>query len=178
MTRRRPSPAAHLRGTAAGLLTAALALAAHSMASGAQPSGAAVALLGVLASTTGAVAATADRASDTRPMLGLLAIGQLVGHLLLATADHCHHGVAGGPPPAVMLAAHITALVVGATLITGADRLCRAVCTTLRSLAREWPRQLASAAAGPAVGSDQPWRSALLLAASVSHRGPPVGLAR
>jgi hypothetical protein len=31
------------------------------------------------------------------------------------------------------------------------------------------------AAAVPTVAGDQPLRSALLLAASVSHRGPPVG---
>ncbi len=51
------SRCSRLRGTAAGLLTAALAVAAHGVGSGAPPTGAATAQLAVLAATVGALAA-------------------------------------------------------------------------------------------------------------------------
>jgi hypothetical protein len=75
------SPPARLRGTAAGLLTAALAVAAHSMGSGAPPTGAVVAQLAVLAATVGALTATIARAADARILLGLLAAGQVCSHV-------------------------------------------------------------------------------------------------
>ena len=78
------NPGARLRGTAAGLLTAALTVAAHSIGSGAPPTGAVVAQLAVLAATVGALAATIARAADVRVLLGVLAAGQLCGHLMLS----------------------------------------------------------------------------------------------
>jgi hypothetical protein len=76
-----------------------------------------------------------------------------------------------------MLAAHASAVVVGAILIAAGDRLCCAVSRVLKVATR------AVAAPIPAkqvavLGGDQPLRSALLLAASVSHRGPPLSHAR
>ena len=166
---------------AAGLFTAALAVAAHGLASGAAPSGAGAVLLCVLAGTVGAVAATTDRTSDARVLLALLASGQLVAHLILAVAGH-QYCVAGPVCPwPVMLAAHTVALVLAAVLIAAADRLCRAVCTAILDAVRRIScpgLPVLATATVPIVGSDQPLRSALLLAASVSHRGPPVGLAR
>ena len=165
--------AARLRGTATGLLTAALAAAAHSVGSGAAPSGAVVAQLAVLAATVGALAATIARAADARVLLGLLAAGQLCGHLILSAVGHTHAGTAA-PPAAVMVAAHAIAVGTGALLIAASDRLCRAVSHAVRAAVRI---VAAPIAAGPVVTNsepDQPLRSALLLAASVSHRGPPV----
>jgi hypothetical protein len=165
-----------LRGIAAGLLTAALGLAAHGAASGLMPSGAGAALLCVLAATVGALAATADRASDARVLLALLTSGQLIAHVTLAITGH-HHGSLGAPS-AAMLGAHLIALIVGAVLIAAGDRLCRAICAAVRDVARRQPCPILSAAAVPTVAADQPLRSALLLAASVSHRGPPVSPSR
>lgn len=166
------NPAARLRGSAAGLLTAALAVAAHSVGSGALPSGAVVAQLAVLAATIGALAASITRAADARVLVGLLAAGQLCGHLILSTVGH-HHAVAG-PQAAVMLAAHAVAIGTGALLIAASDRLCRAVSRAVRAAVRI----VASPVPGPNVvvigQGDQPLRSTLLLAASISHRGPPV----
>lgn len=167
--------AARLRGTAAGLLTAALAVAAHGAADNAAPSGAAVVLLAVLAATIGGLATTVSRTADVRVLLCLLATGQLVGHLMLTAAGHSH-GEPTSPAPA-MLAAHVSAVVVGAILIAAGDRLCCAVSRVLKVATR------AVGAPIPAkqvvvIGGDQPLRSALLLAASVSHRGPPPSHAR
>ena len=163
---------------AVGLLTAALAIAAHAMAEGAAPPGAAAVLLSVLAVTAGAVAANIDRTADARVLFALLALGQLVAHVMLTVAGHTHCAASGGSPAAAMLAAHAVALVVGAALIAAGDRLCRAVTSALRAFACELPGMLATAAAAAVTAGDQPLRSTLLLAVSVPRRGPPVSLAR
>jgi hypothetical protein len=171
-----PSTAAILRGTAAGALTAALAVAAHGFADGATPSGAAVPLLAVLAATVGALAATTARAAETGVLLGLLALGQLVGHVMLTAVGHGHTSTA--PPVIAMLVAHVLAVAVGAALIAAGDRLCRAVSRAVEVTARPVAAPISAAPALATAGADQPLRSALLLAASVSHRGPPVSPAR
>lgn len=171
-----PDPAARLRGSAAGLLTAALAVAAHGVGGGAVPAGAATAQLAVLAAAIGALAAAIARAADVRVLLGLLAAGQLVGHVMLDAAGHVHPS-STPPPAAAMLAAHVAAIAAGAVLIAAGDRLCRAVSRVVRTAVRSICLRPAAQRVVVA-GSDQPLHSALLLAASMSHRGPPVSLAR
>jgi hypothetical protein len=165
-----------VRGVATGLLTAALAVAAHGAGGGALPNGAAMSLLAVLAVTAGALATTIPQASTPRCLLGLLAVSQLLGHLMLSSAGH-HHAESSAPPAAAMLAAHLLAIVAGATLIAIGERLWRALSRAVRAVVRV---DCAVAARPMTVARrpDQPLRSALLLAASVSHRGPPVSLAR
>lgn len=177
MNRTRPNPAARLRGSAVGLLTAALAVGAHGVASGAPPPGAATAQLAVLAATVGALAATMARAADARVLLCLLAAGQLLAHLMLGAAGHSH-APATAPPAAVMLGAHLAAVAAGAALIAAGDRLCGAISRAVRVTARPAVPPVAAATLVAASDADQPLRSALLLAASMSHRGPPVSLAR
>jgi len=159
-------PAARLRGAATGLLTATLTLAAHGAG---LPSGAALALLAVLATGVGAVGATLPRAGELPALLGLLAAGQLAGHLLLS-AGHVH---AGTPSPEVVLLAHLTAILLGATLIAASDRLCRAVTRAVRAAVRVVCAPVPAGPARLAPPARHPLRSALLLASSVSHRGPP-----
>ena len=161
-----------------GLLTAALAIAAHAMAGGAAPPGSAAVLLSVLAVTAGSLAATVDRTADARVLFDLLASGQLVAHVMLTVAATPIAPRPVVPPPAAMLAAHTVALVVGAALIAAGDRLCKAVTSALRAFAVSCPACCATAAAAAVTTGDQPLRSTLLLAASVSRRGPPVSLAR
>jgi hypothetical protein len=166
------NPAARLRGSAAGLLTAALAVAAHSVGSGAPPTGAVVAQLAVLAATVGALAATMSRAADAKVLLGLLAAGQLCGHVMLSAVGH--HHAASPVSPAAMLAAHAVAIGAGALLIAASDRLCRAVSRAVRAAVRIVAAPVTFAPVAVVGQADQPLRSALLLAASMSHRGPPV----
>jgi hypothetical protein len=170
-----PTAGTRLRGTAAGLLTAALAVAAHGAADGSAPSGTAIALLAVLAATVGGLATTVSRAADVRVLIGLLATGQAVGHLMLTVAGHSH-GAAAAPATA-MLVAHALAVVSGAVLIAAGDRLCRTISRVVEVAVRA---VVPPVPAKPFVVADvdHPLRSALLLAASVSHRGPPVSLAR
>jgi hypothetical protein len=165
--------AARLRGTAAGLLTAALAVAAHTAGTGVAPTGPVVAQLAVVAATVGALAATIARAADTRVLLGLLATGQLCGHVILSTVGHSHTAAAA-PPAAAMLAAHVVAIGAGALLIAACDRLCRAMSRAVQAAVRIVARPVSLVPALPIDEADQPLRSALLLAASMSHRGPPV----
>lgn len=173
--RARPVTAARLRGIAAGLLTATLAAAAHGLADQAVPSGTATALLAVLAATVGGLTTTMPRASDVRVLLVLLGTGQLVAHLMLAIAGHSHGAAA--PPSAAMLVAHALAVLACALLIATGDRLCRAVSRVLQVTARP-PVALMPARSTVVACTDHPQRSTLLLAASVSHRGPPVSLVR
>ena len=167
------NPAGRLRGTAAGLLTAALAVAAHSVGRGAPPTGAVVAQLAVLAATVGALAATIARAAEARVLLGLLAAGQLCGHVILSAVGHSH-AAATAPPAAAMLVAHVVAVGAGALLIAASDRLCRAVSRAVRVAVRIVAAPVAVAPVVVIGDADQLLRSALQLAASVSPRGPPV----
>lgn len=165
-------PAALLRGAAAGALTATLAVAAHSAAGGAVPSGAAAVLLALLSAVLGAVAGSAERLAEPRMLVALLAAGQVLGHLTLAAAGHSH---AASLHP-TMLLAHLLAVGAGAVLIGGADRLCRALSGTVRGCMRA-PVRAPLTLRRPALPRvHQPLQSRLLIAVSISHRGPPAAL--
>lgn len=168
------SPAARMRGVATGLLTATLALAAHGAADHMLPGGTAIVVLAVLAATIGALASTIARAAQPGALVMLLSAGQLLGHLVLNAAGH-HTG--SSAPGTAMLAAHALAVVVGAALIAAGDRLWRALSRAIRDAVR----LVCPVDVAPVLTSyraDQPMRSTLLMAASMSHRGPPVSLAR
>jgi hypothetical protein len=168
------SAAARLRGLGTAAVTATLAASAHAAAGGGLPSGAAVAELVVLAAALGAIAFTVR--AGTGALLALLAAGQLLGHLLLGVGGHDHSAHAG-PPAIAMLTAHLAAVIIGAFLIAAGEHLCAAVSRAVRT-AETGPAQLPCAATAIVRrGADQPMRSSLLLAASMSHRGPPVSLA-
>jgi hypothetical protein len=154
-------------------LTAALAVAAHAVGSGVAPAGAVVAQLAVLAATVGALAGTITRTADARIMLVLLGAGQLCGHVILSAVGHSHAATTA-PPAAVMLAAHLVAIGAGALLIAACDRLCHAVSRAVRAAVRVLAAPVFLTPAVAIGDADQPLRSALLLAASMSHRGPPV----
>jgi hypothetical protein len=168
-------PAA-LRGTAAGLLTAALTLAAHALGGGVAvvPSGPAIVQLLLVALTVAGAAALLPRTGDVRVVAVVLAVllgaGQLAGHGVLAAGAHVH---AAGAPRPLMVAAHLVAVVLGAVLIGLGDRLCRMLTrVTRRILAR---LVLPVPAAPPMrlpVADLLP--DCIRLFSSLSHRGPPV----
>jgi hypothetical protein len=172
MTVARTDSAAPLRGTAVGMLTVTLAIAAHGIAGGALPGGAVATQLIVLAVTLGTVAATLTGANRATVLWALLGTGQLLAHVLLATAGHTH----GAAPGLVMFGAHLIAVSVGAGLIASGARLSAVVSRVVRAVARDGRAVPVPAAFLVACGTDQPWRSALFLAGAVSHRGPPVGV--
>jgi hypothetical protein len=156
---------------ATGLLTAALAVAAHGAGGGVPPTGSVVVLLAVLAATIGAFAAARPGHAE---LIGLLAVGQILGHVIFSAAGH---HPADALSPMTMFVAHAVAICAGAALIAVGDRLWQALSRAVRAVVRlVWPVPAATAAG--VTRADQPLRSALQLAASVSHRGPPVSLAR
>jgi hypothetical protein len=168
------SAAARLRGLGIASVTATLATAAHAAGGGGLPSGAAIAELVVLASALGAIAFTVRAGAGT--VLALLSAGQLLGHLLVGVAGHSHSAQIG-PPGAAMLVAHAVAVAIGALLIVVGEHLCAAISRAVRSAKRIAGPLPAAATAVVRRFADQPMRSSLLLAASMSHRGPPVSLA-
>lgn len=172
MTGARIDPAAPLRGTAVGSLTAALAIAAHGIGGGALPGGAVAAQLAILAVTLGSVAATVACASRTVVLWGLLGAGQLLAHALLATAGHSHDA----RPGLVMFGAHLTAVSLGAGLISCGARLWAAVSRVVCAVVPAGRALPVPTVHVIAHGTDRPLQSALFLAASVSRRGPPVGV--
>ncbi|HZQ30297.1 MAG TPA: hypothetical protein VFB19_01000 [Mycobacterium sp.] len=138
------------------------------------PSGVGIALVTLMAATAGALAAT-RAPSSVAALAAQLAGGQAVTHLVLSASGHDHAG--GHSLAPAMLAAHLAAVVVGAVLIAAGSRLCRALSSVVRALTAVSAAPPRSATA-PARTADQPFQSMLLLAASVSHRGPPVSLLR
>lgn len=150
-----------------------MSVAAHATGGGGLPSSSAATLLVLLAITIGVLVATIRDAADLRMLLTLLGLGQLLGHALLSAAGHSH-GSAVTVPWSVMLAAHVAALTVGAVLIAAGGYLCAAISRVVRAITPPAPRPVTVVPAFFGGGADQPLRSALELAASVSHRGPPV----
>jgi hypothetical protein len=155
------------------VLTVALSVAAHGLADGVAPPSAAVVLLILLAATIGGLAA--GRAHGFVGLLGLLASGQIVGHIVLAAAGHSQGLV--DRPTSTMVAAHAAAVVIGGMLIAAGDRLWRALSSVVRTppVPRSRPHQPGTI---NSKSSDQPLQWMLLLVASLSHRGPPVGVLR
>jgi drug/metabolite transporter (DMT)-like permease len=168
------STATHLRGLTAGLITGALALAAHGFADQMAPSGGTVALLAVVSAAFGALVSRWPRTSHASALIGVLGLGQVVGHLTLSAGGSMH--IAQPSPP--MLAAHAAAVVVGALLVAACERLYTALSSAIR-------RYRSACAAVNSVGAQRltvhvapPQQRIRLLAASISHRGPPLGAVR
>lgn len=170
------SSPARFRGVAVAAFTAALAVTAHGVADHAVPGGGAIALLAVVAAGLGAIVGTSDRAARPAVLLGALATGQLGGHLVLAAGTHIHQP-APGPTALPMLLAHAVAVVAGAVLVAAAERLYATLSTVLHAAARPPHTHVATRAAAALPHIDHPFRRALLIAASISHRGPPAAAA-
>jgi hypothetical protein len=171
-----PTLTARWRGIATASLTGALAISAHAAAGGGLPSGAGVVLVGLVALTLGALATTMRHAGGQPVLLALLATGQLLGHLLLGSAGH-QHGALPGHGTVGMTAAHVAAVFLGAALIAMAGRLGTALSRAVRSMLPPRSAPIPAAPTASFDGGDQPMRSLLLIATSMSHRGPPVRLA-
>ncbi|WP_032380917.1 hypothetical protein [Rhodococcoides fascians] len=165
--------AAPLRGGAVGSVTAALAVAAHGMAGGGWPDGAALTLLVVVSIGVGAMTAVPRRSTVLLPaLMG----GQLLAHIALSLSDmsgmlHSHSLL----PSTAMIAFHAAASVVAALLIAAAERLYGPITSIVRAvLALLTPlpdgsavgRVRFSVAVPPIHGTALDW--------AISRRGPPI----
>ena len=158
-----------LRGAAAGLVTTALSLAAHATGGGHLAVGPATIGLLLVGATVGATATALPRTRNLGPLALLLAAGQVVGHAVLAVG-HPH----APAPHGAMLIAHLAAVVVGALLISVGEQLARMLICVVRRTAAPSGARVSPAPTRPSTPGDQPLFAELLLAASMSHRGPPV----
>ncbi|MET0701236.1 MAG: hypothetical protein ABWY93_16395 [Mycobacterium sp.] len=157
-----------------GAYTGALAIAAHGFADGMLPTGGTVALLAVVAAAFGACVARWDRTSQARVLIGVLGLGQLVGHVTLSACG----GMSLSKPSPLMLAAHFAAVVCGALLVVISEQLYTALSSAIQSARRTAVGPVTPGVLLVAVRTDPPQQRVRLIAASISHRGPPVGALR
>ncbi len=102
--------------------------------------------------------------------MGLLAVGQTIGHLALSIAPGHHHPVAGSG----MLAAHLVAIPVGATVIRAAETGMRRAITSVCRFVLAWVAPMP--AHGPArivTTEDRIAVRRLLVSSGIGRRGPP-----
>ncbi len=159
-----------LRGSCVAAASATVSVAAHALAGGTDfPGSAAIMLLIAASSVTGVVAAH----TRTGPLgvMGLLALGQLLGHTALSVPAHCRTDLFTVP----MLIAHLVAIVAAALLIRGAETtLLRAVSRIRRAIHRSLRapgcRDVVTIVSAPEAIA--PHRR-LVLASGTGRRGPP-----
>jgi hypothetical protein len=103
--------------------------------------------------------------------MGLLAIGQLLGHLALTLSPHCHNVLITAP----MLVAHLVATVAGAILVRGAETTLRRAVSLIRRAVGAVTHILGISGATVVVSVPDtvtvPRR--LVLASGTGRRGPP-----
>jgi uncharacterized membrane protein YidH (DUF202 family) len=141
------------------------------------PTGGAAALLGVLAVAMAGCVSAWQRTSDARVLVGVLAGGQLLAHLTLSAAGTGHGGSPAKTASPTMLAAHAVAVVAGAILVTACARLHTTLSSVIRTHTAVPARLPSSAAPAMYARRDPPPQRAAVIAASISHRGPPVSTA-
>ena len=171
------TPAARLRGSASGALTAALAVAAQATAGGGCRPAPPSRCWRCWQSRSARSSRRSPVAAASVPRSPSLRRGQLLGHVAARRPRATHHR-----PPRRAAAAPD-----GGRAPRRGRRRRRAhrdgeATSAPRCRARCWPptrpprRPIAAASATAfAQSADQPLQSALRLAASMSHRGPPVG---
>ncbi|MDI9893445.1 hypothetical protein QM797_01795 [Rhodococcus sp. IEGM 1381] len=173
------SSAAPLRGGAVGSVTAALAVAAHGIAGGGYPDGAALAMLVVVSIGVGAMTAVPRRSTVLLPaLMG----GQLLAHMALSLRDMS--GMSGGPlhshsllPSTAMIAFHAAASVVAALLIAAAERLYGPITSIVRAvLALLTPLPDGSAVGRVRFSVAMPSVHGTAVDWAISRRGPPMSI--
>lgn len=151
-----------------------MTIAAHGLAGGGYPDGAALTLLFTVCAMVGA-AATFVRISSWLVVAALLGFGQFAGHFVLAgllDTGHTHNSSTFGGW--LMLASHATATVLCAILIAGAERLYAAISNTLRTVLRSVPPIPKTPRRAPLTSQTTPALFRAPLRGALSRRGPPL----
>ncbi|MFF0533300.1 hypothetical protein ACFYT3_33645 [Nocardia amikacinitolerans] len=164
---------ARLRGAFVGSASGAVAIAAHALGGGAvapeQPS---VALLIGACAAVGVLVSSLRLRAGFVELMGLLTIGQAVGHTALTMSPGHHHG---SHATSVMLSAHLAAIPIGALLIRSAEAALAKAVSSVRDVVRVLGPVPAPASASiiriaPRAAAS-PRR--LLLSSGIGTRGPP-----
>ncbi|MCP2296757.1 hypothetical protein APR11_003189 [Nocardia amikacinitolerans] len=165
--------AARLRGAFVGSASGAVGIAAHALGGGVvSPERPSLALLIGACAAVGVLVGSLRRRAGFVELMGLLAIGQAVGHTALTMSPGHHHG---SHATAVMLAAHLAAIPVGALLIRSAEAALAKAASSVRDVVRVLGPAPAPASA-PIIriaprAAACPRR--LLLSSGIGTRGPP-----
>ena len=169
------SSAAPLRGGAVGIVSAALAVAAHGMAGGGWPEGSALALLVVVSIGIGAMTAL-PRRSTVLLLLALLT-GQLLAHIALSLGSAAQMQTHSLFPSTAMIAFHAVASVVAGFTIAAAERLYGPITSIVRAvLALLTPLPDGSAVGRVSMSVAVPSVDGTALNWAISRRGPPVSV--
>ncbi len=167
-------PAERARGCAVGAVAAGLTVAAHGLAGGGYPGGAALTLLLTMCAMVGA-AATFVRFSTRLMVAALLGFGQFAGHFMLSGLVETGHTHQGSPFGGwLMVASHATATVLCALLIAGAERLYAAVSNTLQIVLRSVAPIPMTPRRSPLTSQTTPALFRAPLRGALSRRGPPL----
>ncbi|MEU2253636.1 hypothetical protein [Nocardia xishanensis] len=168
--------ATRLRGAFVGSASGAVSIAAHALGGGViSPEQSSVALLIGACAAVGVLVGSLRTRAGLLQLMGLLAIGQGIGHTALALAPGHHHGAHATVP---MLLAHLAAIPVGALLIRGAEAAVGRAASSVRRAMRVLGALLVPAP--PTVvlvtARDAAIPRKLLLGSGIGTRGPPVHL--
>ena len=162
-----------LRGALVGIFSALLTVLAHAAAGG-NPRGTPLVLLVIACATVGVAAGALDtehHRAEIAVLIGTLGAAQVLGHVVLAAADH--HGMHSVLPSVPMLVAHLATTVVLAVLISLAEFLhevCRSVLCWLRLVAIHRSRPV-----GPVLRDTTPTPvRPVLLRSGMGMRAPPL----
>jgi hypothetical protein len=162
-----------LRGVLVGAVSALLTAVAHAAAGG-TPLGTPLLLLVIACATVGTATsalAIEHRRAEIVILVGALGAAQVVGHVILAGAEH--HGTHSVVPSMPMLAAHAATTVVLAVLISLAEflyQVCQSVLCWLRLVAIHRSRAVGSVLRDT---TETPVRR-VLLRSGMGMRAPPV----
>ncbi|MGW5519511.1 hypothetical protein [Nocardia africana] len=163
-------PSTQLRGGCVGAAAGTVSIAAHALGGGAVAPGSASIMVLIAASTAVGCLAAHTRTGVFR-LMGLLAVGQAIGHLALSLSPDCHDVLITAP----MLVAHLAATVVGAVLVRGAETTLRRAVSLIRRVVGAVTHILGSSGAPVVVSVPEtvtaPRR--LVLASGTGRRGPP-----
>ncbi|AEF42503.1 hypothetical protein AS9A_4069 [Hoyosella subflava DQS3-9A1] len=133
-----------------------------------------LALLVFLVCAALGAAATVPQSPSRAGLFGVLAVGQIVTHSVVALGSA--HGASDGHHDAAMVAAHIIAIGVGSIVIHSAERACAAVSSTVKSLISLIVMRPMRAAAAPSLrsgGAPPRVGRSLVCASGGGTRGPP-----
>ncbi|EME22989.1 hypothetical protein [Rhodococcus triatomae] len=163
---------APVRGGALAGATVSLSVAAHGAAGGGVPTSSTLIVLTGLAAILASCASVVPALRrGTVAAVGVLSVGQVLGHLALSLETHHTVTVTAG-----MAAAHAAAVTVCAMLVGAADGVGTAVCAALRAVTAgrpAHPEPFAPVRLRPAGRPSRPLAE-ILCRTGLSLRGPPV----
>ncbi len=136
------------------------------------PDHTAIALLIAACTATGALSGSLRTRHGIAEVMVMLVFGQALGHTALSVSEHGHEHSA----TALMLVAHLVAVLVGALLIHGVELAMRYILASMRGvlLALDPVLPVPDGLIRPVVRTTVPRRLPILVSSGIGRRGPPL----